>query len=293
MKLVIDRSTSANIESNSHRILYGEEKENYLEHHGIKGQTWGIRNGPPYPLDKKVYNAVVRGNDELSKEERRELRIREIKERLDSRSNGFSSIEAIPKANVDYFDEVFNKRNEKALLSGINKVSEMRDDVIKNELSKEEADSKYYNRTHNCYLCTQAGIMRLKGYEVRAQESDRGFSSRLARSILWEDSLVADHKFDDWHQAMDCIASRGPGSYGNFNFTWKTGGGHSVIWAVNKSEVVIMDGQFEAIRGVYNIESGTFSKGLDKYTDRIELSKLILQDMTNAKPTNYMLKIIE
>ena len=25
---------------------------NTLAHHGIKGQKWGIRNGPPYPLDK-------------------------------------------------------------------------------------------------------------------------------------------------------------------------------------------------------------------------------------------------
>lgn len=23
---------------------------NKLEHHGIKGQKWGKRNGPPYPL---------------------------------------------------------------------------------------------------------------------------------------------------------------------------------------------------------------------------------------------------
>lgn len=23
----------------------------YLEHHGIPGQKWGVRNGPPYPLD--------------------------------------------------------------------------------------------------------------------------------------------------------------------------------------------------------------------------------------------------
>ena len=23
-----------------------------LKHHGIKGQKWGVRNGPPYPLDK-------------------------------------------------------------------------------------------------------------------------------------------------------------------------------------------------------------------------------------------------
>ena len=22
----------------------------YLAHHGIKGQKWGVKNGPPYPL---------------------------------------------------------------------------------------------------------------------------------------------------------------------------------------------------------------------------------------------------
>ena len=26
----------------------------YLAHHGIRGQKWGVRNGPPYPLDENV-----------------------------------------------------------------------------------------------------------------------------------------------------------------------------------------------------------------------------------------------
>lgn len=26
----------------------------FLAHHGIKGQKWGVQNGPPYPLDEKV-----------------------------------------------------------------------------------------------------------------------------------------------------------------------------------------------------------------------------------------------
>ena len=25
-----------------------------LYHHGIKGMHWGVRNGPPYPLDSQV-----------------------------------------------------------------------------------------------------------------------------------------------------------------------------------------------------------------------------------------------
>lgn len=26
----------------------------WLEHHGVKGQNWGVRNGPPYPLDRSI-----------------------------------------------------------------------------------------------------------------------------------------------------------------------------------------------------------------------------------------------
>ena len=32
--------------------------QNYLSHHGIKGQKWGKRNGPPYPLDSKTAERV-------------------------------------------------------------------------------------------------------------------------------------------------------------------------------------------------------------------------------------------
>ena len=31
---------------------------NELYHHGIKGQKHGVRNGPPYPLDRKVSAAI-------------------------------------------------------------------------------------------------------------------------------------------------------------------------------------------------------------------------------------------
>lgn len=26
----------------------------FLYHHGVKGQQWGVLNGPPYPIDKKI-----------------------------------------------------------------------------------------------------------------------------------------------------------------------------------------------------------------------------------------------
>ena len=32
-------------------------ESNYLMHHGILGQKWGHKNGPPYPLDAKDHSS--------------------------------------------------------------------------------------------------------------------------------------------------------------------------------------------------------------------------------------------
>ena len=38
-------------------------KYGYIAHHGIKGQKWGVRNGPPYPIEDKVLKkGTVLGN---------------------------------------------------------------------------------------------------------------------------------------------------------------------------------------------------------------------------------------
>ena len=31
--------------------------KNYLAHHGVAGQKWGQRHGPPYPLSRNPANA--------------------------------------------------------------------------------------------------------------------------------------------------------------------------------------------------------------------------------------------
>ena len=37
----------------------------YLQHHGIKGQKWGVRNGPPYPIDDSP--EIHRAKDSLQR----------------------------------------------------------------------------------------------------------------------------------------------------------------------------------------------------------------------------------
>lgn len=42
-----------------------------LAHHGIKGQQWGVQNGPPYPLDPKEHAKVVKKSNKQIKRSRK------------------------------------------------------------------------------------------------------------------------------------------------------------------------------------------------------------------------------
>lgn len=41
---------------------------NELYHHGIPKQKWGVKHGPPYPLDQEVHNRIVKGTGSKSSE---------------------------------------------------------------------------------------------------------------------------------------------------------------------------------------------------------------------------------
>ena len=51
------------------------DSENEIYHHGIKGQKWGKKNGPPYPLGASDHSSAERkeGHEGWSKEAKREL----------------------------------------------------------------------------------------------------------------------------------------------------------------------------------------------------------------------------
>ena len=50
-------------------------QEDHLAHHGIQGQEWGVRNGPPYPIDHKTLKAGTKVNNvSLEKSSKKNLK---------------------------------------------------------------------------------------------------------------------------------------------------------------------------------------------------------------------------
>ena len=118
-------------------------REKELKHHGIKGQKWGDRNGPPYPLNpsshskaevKAGYKKSIREKDnnttlikkkikkyedEYSKEELKE-KTKEYRSKMISKSKTHSDIEFYKNASDEEIQkEMIRRENlKKAIIAG-------------------------------------------------------------------------------------------------------------------------------------------------------------------------------
>ena len=104
-------------------------ESNYLMHHGIKGQKWGVENGPPYPLSYKDYSAA----------EKRKVAISDKMYLLKQHYN-----ENMPQINRDYkkFHDV------KSISAKINTEKEVKKSIedLKKQISKMPKDAKEFNK---------------------------------------------------------------------------------------------------------------------------------------------------
>lgn len=114
-----------------------EENADYLAHHGRKGQKWGHRNGPPYPLDYK----------DLSSEEREQAKSEAIR-RGDVKEASYNR----EYYTDDELNKVINRFNLNAKLSDISTEKVMSTwDKIQDVSTKMQTASNAIGNASNLY----------------------------------------------------------------------------------------------------------------------------------------------
>ena len=119
-------------------------KKYYLAHHGIPGQKWGQRHGPPYPLDSEVSRSIR-------------------KNRINYDAPGWSFNAREQKRIKQLVDE---QRKIKETISDFKKLKNM---DIKSIVDGVNPIKHGDGRNFNCQNSSVALALRLQGYDVEAR----------------------------------------------------------------------------------------------------------------------------
>ena len=224
-------------------IVLVSRSVNYLAHHGIKGQKWGVKNGPPYPLkdtshttsEKKV--GMIPGLTEAAIYMTAAIAMYGLAY--------LSSKKADARRTAQYEEEYYQKRKIKSL-SEAPKVdpSSMTMDEHMKEVNPDYPD---LGSTDNCMFCTTAMAMRMKGYDVTAEKCPDGWSFNNLKDTF-KDCELETPKCRSIKQLEKHLKDQGDGAYGNFIVYWSVGGGHSMFYHVDNGEVKIYDTQANKVR---------------------------------------------
>lgn len=243
------------------RQIYEEAFGEVLYHHGVKGQKWGVRHGPPYPLKEKIgasraSNTAKRLGDTL-------LSVLPGSTAIFAARGAAKRAVALAKLNAD------DKR--RAENTNVDKESGFR---LKDREYTEDEDMKMINpgysqdvyfsdktTTNNCAYCSAAYELRRRGYDVRAKkaESGHGVSAKDIDSLWkyktepksfdigvdkdfagqWQSSLKT--RKEAYNEIMEWTKKQ-PDQRGNFVIRWGYTG-HSMAYEIKNGKLSIRDCQ--------------------------------------------------
>lgn len=216
-----------------------------LYHHGIEGQKWGVRNGPPYPLDRETHTKVVREGY--------------VRERDRMRATGKVNIKKIngfPQAHASKMDWQWKEVIEASDLPKPINIAEGFADGSLSHLKRLPEGIMTYDKlkncnvgygnagtTSNCAKCSAALEMQFLGYDVQAGRCFKGTNNGY--STYWFDGATEykEKGIDNFTSRVDkvlgnngrgCISMRYPNN----------SGGHSMYVMYDKERNFhILDGQ--------------------------------------------------
>ena len=228
-----------------------------LMHHGIKGQKWGVRNGPPYPIKEGQHS------------------LREQTASGDKKAGGLLEAYAVAylaalalsvtlaplavkkadeRKSKEYEEDYYGQRKIKNLSDAprIDPSSMSMDEHMKSI----NPDYPDMGATQNCMFCTTAMAMRMKGYDVQAEKCPDGWSSNNLKNTF-NNFKSETPKAKSAAQLNNYLASQGDGAYGNLIVYWTGGGGHSMFYHVDNGQVNIYDTQANKKREIRELSGVT------------------------------------
>lgn len=248
----------------------------FLMHYGIPGQKWGVKNGPPYPLDNKVSKKIQNGNNPGSKQLPKKEQVSkgfgtELAFHL-AIPVAFAAIGMVATAVADKrafkgkSREDATKELSKEVLKDIATTREFSDSAppkkIEGSHSIEEdmaAVNPTFNQTisgtsNNCVLATLAYDMRRRGYDVTANLAKRGmyplktigdmYEGAAVRYVGTEGTKVFETKSSGWDRVTNNILKAYPeGSRGYIGVGSSKGGGHAMAFEIQNGKVMVIDAQ--------------------------------------------------
>lgn len=92
------------------RLMDVDINHSELMHHGVKGMKWGVRNGPPYPIDRSSkYDTIVKDAIESGQVSRKINREKQMRHTKDGHIPGRSYIDG----DLKYAQELVDKYSGK------------------------------------------------------------------------------------------------------------------------------------------------------------------------------------
>lgn len=257
------------------RLVYCSDT---LSHHGILGQHWGKRNGPPYPLSGKEHSAsekkagwrksldkgskkaydkgnkkTTNGSSEPESTDKKGLNKNQKRAIVIGASAAAVAVAAIgtyalyKSGKLDFLARKGKQALAGELPQGLKKlkVSESLSDTLRNA-NPHRGDPSYFN---NCSSCGIAAFLRSKGFDVTAK-STGGQMQNMGGVVeeCFKNAKVFDGsavKFGrSKKDAAEMLVRRfGQNADGVCSVQFKGNGGHIFNWKISDGVVKFFDGQ--------------------------------------------------
>ena len=224
----------------------------YIKHHGIKGQKWGVRNGPPYPLSESDKSKKeIQWSDSKKSSLLGKKMSREILNKVGGYTLADSAIEYLINRGL----ERCSQGDRISSLDNLRRISQK--PTIDSAVKKANPGYPQNGYVLNCSHCVIAYELRRRGYDVEAtKRMEPASENKNEDSVFGKNTLTtqknkkgkyeSEKEYDNriLKELTAKLSSFGEGSRGCIAAYGRYGGvGHIFSWEIQNGKLRFIDPQ--------------------------------------------------